>query len=264
MNTLYIQVAVSFIAGGLLITLLTLLAERTSSKVSGIVLSFPSTIALGYFFLGWTLSSEKVAMIAPTTMVAIGTIVPFAGVYVRTAKAISAYTNNKISQIALSLIASTTVWLAIVTVIGKVSSPLIGLAGYLALAFIGTKLIPKSTSSPVVIKKYTVGQKTGRAIFIGCIIALVVLLGKTAGATWGGVFSVFPAALTSALVVIHWHYDTEKLSAMVQKVAIGSLSLLAYAITATLIFSKAGFVYGTLVSYIVSLGVTLILIRVAK
>lgn len=44
-----IQLIVSFFVGGGLITLLTFLAEKSSSKVSGIILSFPSTALAGFF-----------------------------------------------------------------------------------------------------------------------------------------------------------------------------------------------------------------------
>lgn len=56
-----IQVVTSFIVGGVFIAILGFIAERSSPKVAGIVLSLPSTMAISFFFIGWTLSPSKIA-----------------------------------------------------------------------------------------------------------------------------------------------------------------------------------------------------------
>ncbi len=48
-----IQLIVSFIVGGSIIALLSLAAEKVNKTIAGILIAFPSTVALGFFFLGW-------------------------------------------------------------------------------------------------------------------------------------------------------------------------------------------------------------------
>ncbi|MDO8240558.1 MAG: hypothetical protein Q7T51_01040 [Candidatus Moranbacteria bacterium] len=266
-NILAIQVVAAFVVGGAVIALLTFMAERASSRTAGIILSFPSTIALGYFFLGWTVSPEAVARIVPSTLVALGAIIVFAIVYVNVAERNMKL--HKIMQIGVSLVASSVVWLAIVSpvVYFKVSSLLIGIVGYAVLICVGQLLISRKlhcveSSLPAV--KYTFGQKIGRAVFIGFIVALIVLLSKTVSPFWGGVFSVFPAALSSALIVFHWHYGAERLHAMIRKVAIGSITLFTYAIVARIVFPQFGFVWGTLMAYVASFCITRVVIGLQK
>ncbi len=66
-NIFIIKLITSFFVGGSLMTLLSFIVEKVDEKISGIILSFPSMSLLSFFFLGWTLSSQAVANIIPTT-----------------------------------------------------------------------------------------------------------------------------------------------------------------------------------------------------
>ena len=63
-----IQLITSFFVGGAFIALLVTLAERTSKQLAGVIIIFPSTIALSFFFLAWVLSPEAVAHVAPVAI----------------------------------------------------------------------------------------------------------------------------------------------------------------------------------------------------
>lgn len=69
-----IQLLILFIAGGGFVSFLSLIAEKTSERYSGLILSLPSTVAISFFFLGWILSSEAIAQVAPTVIVSLGTM----------------------------------------------------------------------------------------------------------------------------------------------------------------------------------------------
>ena len=59
-SVLLAQVLVSFFVGGSLITLLSLIAEKSNQHISGIIMMFPTTLVLGFFFLGLTTNAEIV------------------------------------------------------------------------------------------------------------------------------------------------------------------------------------------------------------
>ena len=60
-KTFYVQLIISFIVGGVFIVFLTFIAEKVEDRISGIILLLPSTAALGFFFLSWSLSPGVVA-----------------------------------------------------------------------------------------------------------------------------------------------------------------------------------------------------------
>lgn len=264
MNKLFvIQLIVSFLVGGGVIALLSLIAEKANKRIAGIILTFPTTVALGFFFLGWTLSPKAVADIVPATLIPLGLSVLFAAVYAYVANYFAKIIKSKIWQIIVTSIISIGLWfaLAIPVIILEINRLAVGVAGYTLLILIAHLLLKRKNYEKPVTLTYTTGQKISRATFVGFIVFLVVLLGKLLNPFWGGMFAMFPAAFSSLLMILHWYYDPKSLFPTMQKVALGSLSLFAYAITTMLVFPQFGFIIGTLFAYAVSLVVTLLLMK---
>lgn len=258
-----IQLLTSFIFGGGVIALLSFIAERVSSRTAGIIIAFPTTIALGFFFLGWALSPQAVANIVPAILIPMGISVLFAAIYSYVAEYSAKIINNKTWQIAVSFLVSIGIWLALdVLVIAlELNSLEVGVVGYFLVILIAHLLLKRKNYEKPVFLKYTLSQKIGRAIFIGIVIALVVFFGKTLGSFWGGIFATFPAAFSSLMMILHWYYGPKSLFPTMQKAAIGSVSIFAYAIAVMLIFPRIGFFIGTIFAYFISLVVTLLLAK---
>lgn len=264
MNKLFIfQLIISFIVGGGVVAILSFVAEKVSKRIAGIILVFPTTVALGFFFLGWTISPEAVAKVIPATLIPLGLSALFSAVYSYVAEYSEKIINHKIWQIVTSFVISIGVWfvLAIPIVLFKFNHLLIGILGYAIFILIAHLLLRRKNYHKAIILNYTTKQKIGRAIFIGFSVFIVVLLGKTLNPFWGGIFTVFPAVLSSLLIILHWYYNSKNLFPTVQKVPIGSLSSFMYAITVMLAFPKFGFILGTLFAYIVSLTISLLLMK---
>lgn len=258
-----IQLIVSFVIGGGVITLLSLVAEKANRRIAGIILAFPTTIALSFFFLGWTLTAETVAHIVPATLIPLGLCVLFVPMYAYVAEYSARVIKSKVWQIVVSFMVSIGAWFALGAplIIFEINNLAVGVGGYGLLIFIAHRLLQRKNYDKPVTLTYTLGQKIGRATFVGFIILLVVLLGKVLNPFWGGMFAMFPAVFSSLLMILHWYYGPKSLFPIIQKVALGSLSLFSYAITAMVVFPIYGFVIGTLISYVVSLIVTLLLMR---
>jgi hypothetical protein len=264
MNTLFvIQLIISFIVGGGVIALLSFIAEKSHKRIAGIILAFPTTVALGFFFLGWAVSPEAVADIVPATLIPLGLSVLFAAVYAYVANYLAKIIKTKIWQIITTYVISIGFWfaLAIPVVVLEINRLAVGVAGYALLVLLAHLLLQRKNYDKPVTLTYTLGEKIGRATFVGFIVFLVVLLGKLLNPFWGGMFAVFPAAFSSLLMILHWYYDPKSLFPTMQKVALGSLSLFAYAITIMFVFPQFGFIVGTLFAYAVSLIVTLLLMK---
>jgi hypothetical protein len=267
-NLFIIQLVTSFIAGGIFISLLSFIAERVSARTAGIVLTFPSTAALGLFFLGWAVSPGTVSEIVPATLIPLGLCILFPAIYTYTAVFIERKIKNRVRQIAISFLTGIILWLALVVPLtiykfsDKMPELALGTAGYFGLAALSHFMLHRKTYDKPASLVYTRGQKIGRAVFIGFIIALVVFLGKTLGAFWGGVFAMFPAALSSYMMLIHWYYGTESLFPAARKIALGSVSIFVYVITAMLVFPGLGFIWGTIASYAAGIITTFILLKI--
>ncbi len=265
MNKLFfIQIATSFIVGGAGVAFLSFIAERASSRTAGIVLAFPSTGALGYFFLAWALSPEAVATIIPATFIPLGLTAMFPVFYTYSAKAVSGLRTRKGYQVLISFLLSTTCWLALALPVAlfKLSDFALGMIGYILLALIADFLLHRRAHTKAPALSYTTGQKIGRAAFVGLIIVIVLVLGKTLDIVWGGIFAMFPAAFSSTLMLLHWYYDSNSVSAAAQNAPIGSLSICVYSIAVMFVFPKFGFIAGTVLAYCASLLTTLILLKI--
>jgi uncharacterized membrane protein (GlpM family) len=144
----------------------------------------------------------------------------------------------------------------------KVNKKIAGTIGYLFFILISHLLLKRKDYSKPISLNYTTFQKILRATFVGFIIFIVVLLSKTLNPFWGGMFSMFPAAFSSVIIILHWHYGTKSLFPTMQNAALGSISLFGYAIAAMFLFPIFGYVFGTIISYLISLIITLVLIYI--
>lgn len=248
-STLIVQLLISFVVGGSVITFISVIAEKANENVSGIIIMFPTTIVLGFFFLGFTTSAQKVADIVPATLIPIGITILSSVVYISNAYFFSKLVLSKRSQIILTFISGNIIWfvLAAPFAIWKFNNLTVGITGYFLLIILAHYFLNRQNVSlerPKI--KYSKPQILFRALFMGSIILLVVLLGKTLNPFWGGVMTMYPAATYAALTVFHFYYDPQQLYSFFKKSAIGSLSLFLYAISVMILFPKIGVIFGTI------------------
>lgn len=263
---LVIQLITSFIVGGSFIALITFLAEYLDERIAGIIMMFPTTIVLGFFFLGWTTNPEKVAQIIPATIIPLGLVVLSSAIYIYTAGFISRFIKSKITQIITTFLISTFIWFILATpfAISKFSNLPVAILGYCLLVIITHILLNRSKQSKSTFKKppYTKKEKIFRIIFMGTMITLVVFLGKKLNPFWGGVFTMFPVATFASLITFHFYYEPINLFGFMRKVPIGSLALFTYTLSVMILFPRFGIILGTLGSYILSLIVSLSLLKI--
>lgn len=264
MNRLFlIQLLTSFIIGGFFIALLSFIAERVNARMSGIIIAFPSTAALSFFFMGWSLSPDAVATIAPSALISLALAVLFTAVYAYSAEYFDRIIKNRIWQIIVSYGVSIGLWftLTIPFVVLKLNNLAVGITGYVLIIVIAHVLLNRKGHEKPAPFTYTFWQKIGRTFFVGFIVFLAVLFGKILNPFWGGMFAMFPAAYTSLMMILHWYYGPKGLFPTMQKVAIGSLSLFAYTLVVMVAFPVYGFIFGTIIAYTVSVVISLVLIR---
>ncbi len=263
-TVLLIQLLVSFFVGGSLITLLSLIAEKTNQHISGIIMMFPSTLVLGFFFLGLTTSAKNVATVIPATLIPLGIVIFSSVIYIYCSIYFVNRVKNKFQQISYSLFTSIVIWFILASpfAIFKFSNIVVGIIGFILIVTV-THFILKNKNYELRLTKpnYSKTQILIRAVFTGSVIATVVFLGKTLNPFWGGIFTMFPAATFATLIVLNFYYEPKQLFYFIKNAPLGSVSLFTYAISIMLLFPKLGIWVGTFVSYCISLSVGLLLIR---
>lgn len=250
--------------GGGFTAFLSFTAERVSEKNAGIIISLPSTVAISFFFIGWSTSPEKVADFAPILPLTIGSIMIFTITYLYLSK----INLPKITSIIICALTSVIVWLAmnVPFAIFQFKNLSINLTIYLFLMLIGYYFItirPKTEPYTKLIK-YTLPQKIWRASFSGSIICLAVLFAKILGPFWGGIFSGFPAVYLSSLTILHWYYDSNFLFRVWRNSPIGSVVFIVFPLSAIYTFPNFGILIGTVLSYVASLLMFFIVTKLKK
>ena len=266
MNEIFIiKLIASFFVGGSLMAILSFIVEKVNEKISGIILSFPSMSLLSFFFLGWTLSPEAVSDVIPTSIISLGWFVFFAPIYIYFALFFNRFKISKIIQVLLTFSFASIFWtiLAMPIAMSKLSNFWIGTAGYLFLSVIAYWILNRKKgdykkSLPL---KYSNTQKIGRAIFMGFIIVLVIILGKIVNPFWAGVFAMFPTALSTTMAIFHWYYEPKNLLPTVKKLPIGSLVSFVYAVIVMYSFPVFGFIFGTIIAFLTCLVFLVFLIK---
>lgn len=231
------------------VAFLTFWAERSSARVAGIIISLPSTLAIGYLFMSLTISPEVVAEVAPMVPMGAGILMLFTITYLYMSK----IPLKKPYSIALCTVSSLFVWflLALPMAVYKFDKIWISIFVYLVLLAVGFHFLTirvrlKAHHKPLV---YTVWEKVFRSVFAGGIIALIVVLSKSLGPFWGGVFTVFPAVFLSSLIVFHYRYDSDFLFKVWKNSPMGSLVFVSFAIASIYTFPAFGAFGGLVGSY---------------
>lgn len=255
------QLIASFFVGGIFIAVLAFIAERANPKIAGVILALPSTMAVGYFFIGLTLSPLAVKEIFSVLTVNTGINLVLISVYLYFAQ----FQLKKINSIILSTGIYVGIWLlvSIPLAIFKFSNALYAVLIYGVLLISAHYLLAvrNKIGPPQSLLTYTKYQKLGRAVFAGLIIVLAVLLAKVLGPFWGGIFSAFPAAFLSTLIILHWYYNGQFLFRIVRGIPLGSPAFVIYAAVASYAFPAFGVWIGTVLSYAASLVFFLIVIK---
>ena len=261
MNTPFLlQLLISFFVGGFFIALQTIVAERVSEKMRGIVLTIPSTIALGLFFIGVFESPENASAAAEFATAAL------AGPYVfMVAYALAARRHG----IFWSLLFSTALWalFAVLIIQFPPSSFWQGVFMYFVpptvlLYFIIIRFPAKSEITP---KPFTAYQMFGREIACGFIVALSLFLSRRFNTDFGALFSSYPVLFTSTMVIYHYLYGGKFLISVARSVFFpGALVFMAYTYVIYLGYPTVGITLGTFGAYVVSLLIYLLYLAVVK
>jgi len=219
MDGFYLKLLLSFVIGGAWITLATVVAERLGSKIGGIVAGAPSTVVVALVFIAWT--QGTMAVFDASTVMPLALAINC--LYVVT----FSFLSLRIGWV-LSIAGGLLVWFAVQVLLVAwdvntlvVTIPL-GLL-FTVLSYVILEYILNIHSQPKIAVRYSAGQILGRALFSGGMIAFAVVMSRVGGSMWGGIFSAFPAVMTSTLVIMCTSVDVPFARAVIKPLVLSGV-----------------------------------------
>lgn len=261
-STFLVRLLVTFTVGGTIIALQSRLAERLP-RHAGIIISIPTTLPLGLFFIGWIQGLDAAIEAVQVIPGALGLLFPFVWVFIRS----SSWLIRHGLPSLLANFPALLVWLSGVVIVvrfypsGLLAGSILYLLGFLfGLYFLRYRVPSGDAGSPLAFRWYHV---LFRSIFAGLILSLAVFLSRTAGAFWGGVFSVFPAVALSSFNILLLRYSPTRLVQMGRSMPAGSIQFIVYSL-AVPVFFPWGIVAGTIMCQLVSMLFIPVLLRLDR
>ena len=249
-----LQSIVPFVFSALIVIIITVIAEKYGTKVGGIFGTLPSTIIIAFIFIalnkGVGFASKSVAVV-PSEM---GINLLFLLIFVTLA-----YRSTTIA-----LICSMTVWaiLSSVLYLLNISDILLSFVIYitsLLFIFYYLEFVKKVPSTGMVTVHYTPMKIIMRGMLAGSVIAISVL--SNTSAVLSGIFSVFPAIISSTMIISVREHGPDFAAGMAKSMIFGSASVMSYAISIHFLYPAYGIINGTIVAFCISFCITMILFK---
>jgi len=225
---------------------LSFVAEKISARLAGLLSGYPIGTAIILHFYGLEYGAQFAADAA---------IFNLCGLL---ASQCFAYTYYRVSQRTASLVVTSA----------------LALGGYLIPAFFVSQTNPTrltalvtaiiaTTLFCILLRDNKVRQVTasrpwstrlvvGRLIFTATLVLLVTEFADIVGPGWAGLFSAFPVALYPLVLLLHREYGPETARTVLGVFPYGLWSVIAYALTVSLLYPLYGVIWGTLLSFAIA------------
>ncbi len=228
---------------------LSFVAEKISVRLAGLLSGYPIGTAIILHFYGLEYGAEFAADAA---------IFNLCGLI---ASQCFAYTYYRVSQRTASLFVTSALALTgylLPTLVVSQTSPTRLTALIMAISatilfcilFRGNKakqrIAPQAWSARLV---------TGRLIFTASLVLIVTEFADFVGPGWAGLFSAFPVALYPLVFLLHREYGPETAQNILGNFPYGLWSVIAYALTVSLVYPLYGVIWGTLLGFAVATAV---------
>lgn len=238
----------SLVVGSSWVTISTIIAEKISGKLGGLITGLPSTAAISLLFVAYT---QDMDAIQDATLV-----VPFsAGLYTYFYLTYLVATKKGFYP---GLVISLIVWLFFAVLVSKMEIVNLMQSVIVWIVLVGTSLflliryIHIDTSvSNVKVRKSPLGIKV---VISSLVIACIVVISKLMGPVWGGILSTFPALATSTFLITYRSGGVEFTRLIAKNVMISTTTTIGlYAILVRYLYPELGLIFGTIVSYLLLL-----------
>jgi hypothetical protein len=255
MVDLLYQAIIPFILSALIVIIIMFIAERYGTKTGGIFGTLPSTIVVAFVFIALNKGVEFASLSVAVVPAELGVNLVFLFCFSIVAK----------KSILQAFIVSITTWTILSSILVAVNLTNIYISitiffVFLVSTFFILEKYKKIPSTGNVKVHYTPKKMAFRGILAGIVIAISVMLSNV-GAVISGIFSVFPAILTSTMLIASYEHGSDFASGMAKSMILGITSVMAYATIIHFLYPISGIILGSIYAYIISIFVTLFIFR---
>lgn len=258
MLSLIFQVVLPFILSAMVVIIVMYIAERYGSKVGGILGTLPSTIVIAFLFIAYTEGKTFASQAASVVPAELGINVIFLFVF--------ALLVHRSMLLAFSI--TFVVWgiLSSIIIVFTAGSIFVSITVYIVTviaAFVFLEKIRKIPSTRNVKVHYTIKKIVFRGILAGIVIAIAVFLSNI-DAFISGVFSVFPAILSSTMLISVREHGPDFAAGMAKSMMLGLSSVATYATVIYFLYPLYDVVLGSIVAYVIALCMTLAIYKLRR
>jgi hypothetical protein len=231
------------------------IAEKYGTKTGGIFGTLPSTIVIAFIFIAINKGVDFAAQSASVVPAELGINVIFLFSF-----SILVYRSTKVAFV-VSLI----IWtiLSSLLYIFSITNIFISITLYISALvftiFILERKIKISSSKNVKVY-YTPKKIAFRGLLAGTVISIAVLLSNF-GAIISGIFSVFPAILSSTMFISVREHGPKFAAGMAKSMIIGISSVSVYSTAIFFLFPKYDIIISTIIAYFISIVITIIIFK---
>ena len=245
MDLFTVKLILSFVVGGVYAIVASIGADKFGTKFGGLLSGLPSTVLFGLLFIAWT-QSASVAVEATTLLPA---TVGIACYFLITFVYFTRY------SLWLALCLAYIVWgvityALIATHLTNFFVTLIIFGLSFAIAYIVLIKIFKLTSAKGRPVHYTVSLLLFRGLLSGSVIAFSVFMAKVGGPIIGGIFTTFPAVITSVLIINHVSHGPSFTMGIAKSTIFAWISTVIFVVVARYTMVPFGIIGGIVISLV--------------
>ncbi len=261
-SLLLVKLAVTMLA----VVALSLVAERLSTRLAGVLAGFPHGIAIVLYFIGVEQGAEFAARAAGFATSGLAANVVLAYSYAR----LSARFGTGAQAVFGAAIGAVAAFLALAALLNLIApGPLLAIALTLAtIATIRWLLRGFQVGEMATRPRAGFGELLARAALAGAIVVLITGLAALIGPGWSGLLAGFPVVTFPLLLILHLRHGPGPVGAVVRHYPFGILSLLVFTISVHWAFGALGVGLGTLFGLAASLAylaaASLLQVRLAR
>lgn len=224
---------------------LSLIAERVSPRVAGILSGYPAGIAINLFFFAYEIGPDFAARSALYTLTGLAATQAFVFFYYRASS----------GRIMLGIAGASAMafggYLAVVWLIRQfpvaVASALMVSTSSIFLFRHLFRRVPNLGIDQRV--RITPAVLAARACAAAVIVLVVTGLAHAVGPEYAGLFAAFPSTLFPLMLIMHATYGAPTVHTLVKNFPLGLGSLVVYALCVSATYRDLGILQGTLVSF---------------
>lgn len=237
------------------VCVLSLIAERASPRLAGILAGFPTVSAIALFFYGLeqgqAFASES-AVFNILGLVATQSFIFFYWLASRNAGGSEgAGKRHRAAAIVLSSAVAFAGYFIVARVMRFFSTGIFGavLAAFLSIALFLFLFRKIETVKIAGAEKTRKRAMLARAGFAAAVVLAVTAAASALGAEWAGIFSAFPAVIFPLVVAVHYSHGVRAAHAVMRSIPVGLGAVVAYSITVHFSYPALGIYWGTLLAF---------------